>query len=159
NNIATPGIEIQQAMTKVRAEVNDDTRKQQLPWGHTNLIGAVYLNPTAATTEPSTAGTGPAATGSVDPSVELAFWNSIKDTNSVHKSSPCRRKTRTGGSTVWALAHFASPTARKKKPPPPKTNTTFAATPRSAPDVAPTVDISTAEASAATENNLLLDPI
>ena len=46
-NIATPGVEIQQAMTKVRAQVNEETNKGQLPWGHTNLIGAVYLNPVA----------------------------------------------------------------------------------------------------------------
>ena len=44
-NIAQPGVEIQQAMTKVRAQVNEETSKSQLPWGHTNLIGAVYLNP------------------------------------------------------------------------------------------------------------------
>src|ERR1700748_2330937 len=47
-NIAAPGIEIQQAMTQVRAQVNEETNKNQLPWGHTNLIGAVYLNPTLA---------------------------------------------------------------------------------------------------------------
>src|ERR1700753_2356241 len=48
-NIAKPGVEIQQAMTQVRAQVNEETNKGQLPWGHTNLIGAVYLNPAAAT--------------------------------------------------------------------------------------------------------------
>src|ERR1700704_5957975 len=47
-NIAQPGVEIQQAMTKVRAQVNEETNKGQLPWGHTNLIGSVYLNPVAA---------------------------------------------------------------------------------------------------------------
>src|SRR3954451_17736322 len=47
-NIATPGVEIQQAMTKVRAQVNEETHKGQLPWGHTNLIGSVYLNGAAA---------------------------------------------------------------------------------------------------------------
>jgi len=39
------GIEIQQAMTKVRAEVNEQTNKGQLPWDTPNLIGSVYLNP------------------------------------------------------------------------------------------------------------------
>ena len=47
-HITQPGAEIQQAMTKVRAQVNEETRKEQLPWGHTNLIGSVYLNPAAA---------------------------------------------------------------------------------------------------------------
>src|ERR1700720_230166 len=53
-NIASPGVEIQQAMTKVRAQVNEETNKNQLPWGHTNLIGSVYLNPVGA---PSAGGT------------------------------------------------------------------------------------------------------
>ena len=44
-NIAAPGVEIQQAMTKVRAQVNEETNKGQLPWEHTNLKGSVYLNP------------------------------------------------------------------------------------------------------------------
>ena len=34
-NIASPGVEIQQAMTKVRAQVNEETSKNQLPWGAT----------------------------------------------------------------------------------------------------------------------------
>src|SRR4051794_32877332 len=49
DNITKPGIEIQQAMTSVRAQVNEETHKGQLPWGHTNLIGAVYLNPAQQT--------------------------------------------------------------------------------------------------------------
>jgi len=44
-HIARPGVEIQQAMTEVRAQVSEETKKRQLPWGHTNLIGSVYLNP------------------------------------------------------------------------------------------------------------------
>src|ERR1700752_2319097 len=47
SHITQPGIEIQQAMTEVRAQVNEETNKGQLPWGHTNLIGSVYLNPAA----------------------------------------------------------------------------------------------------------------
>ena len=56
-NIAQPGVEIQQAMTKVRAQVNEETNKNQLPWGHTNLIGEVYLNPQAASADKPAAST------------------------------------------------------------------------------------------------------
>src|ERR1700750_1139770 len=52
SNITQPGIEIQQAMTKVRAQVNEETNKGQLPWGHTNLIGTVYLNGAPAPAAP-----------------------------------------------------------------------------------------------------------
>src|ERR1700694_4144919 len=37
-NITAPGVEVQEAMTKVRAQVNEETNKGQLPWGNTNLI-------------------------------------------------------------------------------------------------------------------------
>src|SRR6185436_7811916 len=74
-NIATPGVEIQQAMTKVRAQVNEETNKGQLPWGHTNLIGAVYLN--GAPTPGAVAAAAPAAGASKGSDAELPFWRSI----------------------------------------------------------------------------------
>src|SRR6202163_4745959 len=61
-NIAAPGVETHQPMTKVRAKVNEETNKNQLPWGHTNLIGTVYLNPVAgAANAPVEAPNTPAA--------------------------------------------------------------------------------------------------
>src|SRR6202048_5001101 len=56
-HVTQPGVEIQQAMTEVRAQVNEETNKGQLPWGHTNLTGSVYLNPVA----PPAPGAAPAA--------------------------------------------------------------------------------------------------
>lgn len=47
-NIAVPGVGIQQAMTKVRARVVELTERRQLPWGTDNLIRAVTLNPAPA---------------------------------------------------------------------------------------------------------------
>jgi hypothetical protein len=81
-NIAQPGLEIQQAMTKVRAQVNDETNKAQLPWGHTNLIGSVYLNPAAATASDAVVSTPVFAQAG---EVELEFWRSIKDSNKVEE--------------------------------------------------------------------------
>jgi uncharacterized caspase-like protein len=87
-HITQPGIEIQQAMTEVRAQVNEETSKGQLPWGHTNLIGSVYLNPAApapapAAAAPAASGSAPAAVASSSPStdVELEFWRSVKESN------------------------------------------------------------------------------
>jgi hypothetical protein len=82
-NITTPGVEIQQAMTKVRAQVNEETHKGQLPWGHTNLIGSVYLNGAPAPAAPGAAPAAPAAVAAAAPGsdVELEFWRSIKDSN------------------------------------------------------------------------------
>lgn len=55
DNIATPGVEIQQAMTLVRAEVSGATDKRQMPWGHTYLTSEVYLNPKPAAPNPAAA--------------------------------------------------------------------------------------------------------
>src|SRR5664280_617090 len=80
SHITTPGVEIQQAMTEVRAQVNEETNKGQLPWGHTNLIGSVYLNPAAT---PAAGASAPAAVASTSggSDVELEFWRSVKESN------------------------------------------------------------------------------
>lgn len=159
-NIANPNLEIQQAMTLVRAQVNDETHKQQLPWGHTNLIGTVYLNPSVntAANAPATSSAPPAATGG-NPDVELEFWRSIKDTSSVEELNAYLVKYPNGQFKSLALARIAA--LQSQKPAPAQTNTTTASvTTRSAPEMAPAqeVDIFNAAASMATENDLLLDP-
>src|SRR6266446_1517020 len=74
-NITSPGVEIQQAMTEVRAQVNEETNKGQLPWGHTNLTGSVYLNPVSTpVAAPAVTGTVAAASPSGGSGVELGFW-------------------------------------------------------------------------------------
>jgi len=88
DNIVAPGVEIQQAMTKVRAQVNEETNKNQLPWGHTDLIGEVYLNPAPAPAA-APAGAGVATAAPNTPAVaaapaseaDLEFWRSIKGSN------------------------------------------------------------------------------
>src|SRR3978361_2222326 len=83
DNITQPGVEIQQAMTKVRAQVNEETNKGQLPWGHTNLIGTVYLNgaPAPAVAGAPAAAAPVAVASAAGSDVEIAFWRSIKDSN------------------------------------------------------------------------------
>ena len=103
-NIAQPGVEIQQAMTKVRAQVNDETAKNQLPWGHTNLTGSVYLNPAKATTEASS--TPVAAAPATD--VEIEFWRSIKDSNKVEELNAYLTNYPNGTFKPLALARIAS---------------------------------------------------
>jgi hypothetical protein len=108
-NIAAPGVEIQQAMTKVRAQVNQETNRNQLPWGHTNLIGAVYLNPApaaegAAVEAPNT----PAVTAGPASEVELEFWRSIKDSNKPEELNAYLTNYPNGTFKPLALARIAS---------------------------------------------------
>lgn len=42
-HISTPGLEVQQMMTRVRAEVVAATNNKQVPWANSSLIGEVYL--------------------------------------------------------------------------------------------------------------------
>jgi uncharacterized caspase-like protein len=42
-HIGTPGLELQQMLTRVRAEVVAATRSKQVPWSNSSLLGEVYL--------------------------------------------------------------------------------------------------------------------
>ncbi|HLG83211.1 MAG TPA: caspase family protein [Bradyrhizobium sp.] len=42
-HIGTPGLDVQQMLTRVRAEVVSVTRNQQVPWSNSSLLGEVYL--------------------------------------------------------------------------------------------------------------------
>ncbi|MBR0863772.1 putative caspase-like protein [Bradyrhizobium diazoefficiens] len=104
-NIAQPGIEIQQAMTRVRAQVNDETNKAQLPWGHTNLTGTVYLNPAAMAAPDAAASASVVAQAG---EVELEFWRSIKDTNKVEEFNAYLTNYPNGTFKPLALARIAA---------------------------------------------------
>ncbi|MGJ4888158.1 caspase family protein [Bradyrhizobium sp. HKCCYLRH3099] len=42
-HIGTPGLEVQQMLTRVRAEVVAATQNKQVPWSNSSLLGEVYL--------------------------------------------------------------------------------------------------------------------
>jgi hypothetical protein len=112
DHVTKPGIEIQQAMTEVRAQVNEETNKGQLPWGHTNLIGSVYLNPAAAPA--ASAAAAPAGTpvavaaksGNAD--VELEFWRSVKESNKPEELNAYLTNYPNGQFKSLALARIAA---------------------------------------------------
>ncbi|MEH2517846.1 putative caspase-like protein [Bradyrhizobium sp. AZCC 1610] len=105
-NLTQPGVEIQQAMTKVRAQVNEETSKGQLPWGHTNLIGSVYLN--GAPAPGAVAAAAPAAGASKASDVELEFWRSIKDSNKPEELNAYLSNYPNGQFRSLALSRIAS---------------------------------------------------
>jgi uncharacterized caspase-like protein len=109
-HITSPGVEIQQAMTEVRAQVNEETNKGQLPWGHTNLIGSVYLNPVAAPAPGSAASPAPAAVASTSGAsdVELEFWRSVKESNKPEELNAYLTSYPNGQFKPLALARIAA---------------------------------------------------
>ncbi len=110
-HITEPGVEIQQAMTEVRAQVSDETSKGQLPWGHTNLTGSVYLNP--ATAQPASAAAAPAPSGpalastTAGTDVELEFWRSVKDSKKPEELNAYLSSYPNGQFRSLALARLA----------------------------------------------------
>jgi uncharacterized caspase-like protein len=113
-HITQPGVEIQQAMTEVRAQVNEETNKGQLPWGHTNLTGAVFLNPakvqTAAVTPSAAApaASAPAAAPAGGSDVEVEFWRSVKDSNKPEELNAYLTNYPNGQFKSLALSRIAS---------------------------------------------------
>jgi hypothetical protein len=96
-------------MTKVRAQVNEETNKGQLPWGHTNLIGTVYLNPSAAPAAGAPVEAAPAVVAAGPASeVELEFWRSIKDSNKPEELNAYLTNYPNGTFKSLALARIAS---------------------------------------------------
>jgi len=107
-NITQPGVEIQQAMTKVRAQVNEETNKNQLPWGHTNLIGTVYLNPMGAPSDRPADANGSTLASAPASDVELEFWRSVKDSNKPEELNAYLSSYPNGTFKSLALARIAS---------------------------------------------------
>ena len=107
-NLTQPGVEIQQAMTKVRAQVNEETNKGQLPWGHTNLIGSVYLNGAPAPGATAGAPATQLAVAAPGSDVELEFWRSIKDSNKPEELNAYLSNYPNGQFRSLALSRIAS---------------------------------------------------
>jgi Caspase domain len=78
-NFATPGLEIQQLMTRVKADVFSLTKSNQEPWHNSSLRSEVYLSgeaPTVAVATPEAV-----APSTLASSIEFE-WSAVKETNS-----------------------------------------------------------------------------
>lgn len=88
-HLTTPGLEIQSALTRVRADVVENTGGAQRPWLSTSLGREVFLGgepPTLVVSgaEPSATGDDAAAQGGeVDWTVEQKFWDEASKRNTV----------------------------------------------------------------------------
>lgn len=69
-NLQTPGLKLEDLFKRVRSGVLKDSADQQMPWDSSSLMGDFYFVPGAAP---------PAAAPSDATAMELAFWNSVKD--------------------------------------------------------------------------------
>ena len=95
HNLATPGLEIQSALTRVRAEVAEATGGAQRPWHNASLAREVFIGgqPPAAKAAPAPDSSGaaplivgqdpPVAGGEVDWTVEQKLWDEASKRNTV----------------------------------------------------------------------------
>lgn len=82
--VPAPGVPVEVMFRRVREGVTAETRNRQVPWESSSLRGDFFFNPGAAApgfTAPRAEEPPPAQQApGVDPAaMELAFWNSIKD--------------------------------------------------------------------------------
>jgi hypothetical protein len=74
-HLETPGLELRQLMAVVRKDVREATHNTQVPWENSALEGDFFFRPAPAS--PAAPVATPPAPG--PPAVELAFWESIRD--------------------------------------------------------------------------------
>jgi uncharacterized caspase-like protein len=81
--IEAPGQDVSGVLVEVRNDVLKATGGKQVPWEHTSLTGQVYLKagPASGSAAAGELAKLPAARGP-DPELEIAFWNSVKDSKS-----------------------------------------------------------------------------
>jgi hypothetical protein len=86
-NVAEPGLEIRLALTKVRAQVAEETREVQVPWESTNLTGFFYMNPVNVAALPNAGpGVDPQPRGTlVGTEAEIEYWRTVKDSKNVEE--------------------------------------------------------------------------
>ena len=114
NNLGAPNTEISVALTKVRAQVAEITKKKQSPWASTNLTGLFYMNQVASAETTKTDATpdkvataAPMATQPNSNAVELEFWRSVKESNRPEELNAYLSRYPNGSFSALARARLA----------------------------------------------------
>ena len=72
-NLTTPGLPIEMVLKRVREQVSKETNQKQIPWESSSLLGEFFFKPAAPG--------GSALTQADNAAVEVAFWESVKNSN------------------------------------------------------------------------------
>lgn len=150
-HLAEPGVEIRHALTRVRAQVQEETNRQQLPWENTNMTGFFYVGTAPAEGGTQTAALTPAATpapsgstGPNDKAVEFQMWQSAETLKTAAGYQAYLDRYPNGDFAAMAKAKLAS------------LSTARGVTPDTPPTPATAIEIS-GDATQATEDALGLD--
>jgi uncharacterized caspase-like protein len=138
-HLAEPGLEIRQMLTRVRQEVNGSTAGRQTPWSNDGLLEDVFLasrRDTAPTAPPP--GAAPPAGEGV--AVELAYWNTIRNSNDPRDFEAYLREYPQGRFVALAgnrLARLRAQAAAGPATPPPAAPVTISPAVPAAPGAQP----------------------
>lgn len=109
SHITRDGLEVRQMLGRVRQEVMAATDDKQVPWVNEAIVGDFYFTGGAPDLGESKAGNAGSGTGSsADLSVELAFWDSVKDSRNKDLISLYLEKYPNGSFVELAKAIIAS---------------------------------------------------
>jgi Caspase domain len=130
-NISTPGLEIQQLMTRVKADVYTATKETQEPWHNSSLRSEVFLMPVAAVVAATPVPAPVAEPSQAQPSSIEFEWTAVKDSENAsaleafmakHSDDPLyvaladERLHRIQGNGGTAVAVVQAPATRSDAP-------------------------------------------
>ncbi|NRQ17292.1 hypothetical protein BHMPCIPO_04553 [Ensifer sesbaniae] len=110
-HLGTPAQSITDDLIAVRRTVLQVTDGKQIPWDSSSLTGPVVLNPSPVLAP----ATRPPATADTDRTVELAYWNSIKDSTESNFFEAYLREYPNGAFGTLAKLKIAAIGAREKE--------------------------------------------
>jgi len=110
--LTIPGLPVELVLKRVREQVARDTDQKQIPWESSSLLGDFYFSALAAQAS------GPSGQPDLT-AVELAFWNSVKDSSLAEEYAAYLKTYPNGRFAALAETRVRSAETRSPKPAPP----------------------------------------
>jgi hypothetical protein len=118
-SLAIPGLPIELVLKRVREGVSKETGQKQIPWESSSLLGDFYFK-----TESTQTG---APSNQLDPAtVELAFWNSVRDSGVAEEYDAYLKSYPNGRFAALAETRMRSAKPQAAKPSSPPTQVALA---------------------------------
>lgn len=108
-HLPKPGVEIDLALKHVRAQVQEETRKQQLPWSNTNMTGVFYMRDAPKGQQVAALAPPVAGVPSLGADQDTLFWSSVKDSTNPSDYRAYLDKFPNGTFADLARGRIASP--------------------------------------------------
>jgi hypothetical protein len=116
-----PSVSVTDMFMRVRAEVMKQTGNKQVPWESSSLVGAFYFSGNSATSNTASGSDKNTTPPPVNPTtIELSFWDSIKNSTSAEDFNAYLRKYPNGEFADLArirAANLSKDSSYKPQPP------------------------------------------